>query len=95
MSIRPRYWIGQTVRLRVSFTDEAGDALAVTGAALVVQPPNGSAQSVSISANGVGVFTADVAGTVAGEWRWRATCAGPQTAASEGSFVVVPSALGV
>lgn len=88
MSISPSYWLGETVRLRVTFTDEAGAALAVSGAAMAVKKPGGSTASVALTGDGDGKFYGDVPTDEAGTWFARATCSSPAGAAVEAQFTV-------
>ena len=82
---------GETVRVRVSFTDEADAAVAVSGVGFSVRSPSGAvtaSAAVQVSAN---TYYTDVAASVAGDWAVRATASTPSSSAVEVQFTVTPS----
>lgn len=86
-----QFFPGETVRVRVSFTDEADAAIAVTGVAFSVRTPAGAvtaSAAVQVNAN---TYYTDVAASVAGDWAVRATASTPSSSAVEVQFTVTPS----
>lgn len=95
MSARKRlsFWPGETVRVRVSFADEAGAGVTVGGVVFSARDPAGAAVSLTPTSETASTYYADVPVTLAGDWAVRATCATPTPAAVEVSFSVVPSSV--
>jgi hypothetical protein len=93
MSQRRRlsFWPGETVRVRVAFSDEAGAGVTVGGVVFSARDPAGAAVSLTPTSESASTYFADVPVTMAGDWAVRATCAVPTPAAVEVSFSVVPS----
>jgi hypothetical protein len=93
MSQRKRlaFWLGETVRVRVRFSDGADADVPVTGVSFASRAPDGSTVSITPEAESSATYYADVAANAAGEWAVRATCTGPSAAAVEVSFTVQPS----
>lgn len=87
-----RFWIGETVRVRVDFTDDAGLPMAVTGVEIQARGPGGIRLTGSVNAlSDTGAFYADFPLTIAGTWYFRAECDGPTQSAVEDSVDVIPS----
>jgi nitrogen fixation protein FixH len=91
------FWPGETVRVRVTFRDEAGDAVAVAGVAFAYRAPGASSSEAvaegAIVQDGTGVYYTDLPLPTSGDWALRATCATPTTSAIEIGFSVLPSAV--
>jgi hypothetical protein len=84
-----RYWQGETVRVRVDFTDDAGAPVTPTGVAFLARQATG-AQVVGtpIALQTTGAFYADFALDTPGTWYLRASCSGPTPAAVEDQIEV-------
>lgn len=93
MSARKRYsfWPGETVRVRVTFEDEAGAGVTVSGVAFTSRNPAGVTAALNPQAETASTYYADVPVATAGEWAVRATCSGPKSSAVEVSFTVLTS----
>ena len=97
LSERPAYAnIGEGLSLRIEARDsETGAAIPATGVRLAVTRPD-RVQLVwtdaDMAAAGTGVWVANVQADVAGTWRFRATCDGPNPAARETTATVVGTA---
>lgn len=91
------FWPGETVRVTVSFVDEAGQPLDVDGVEFKYRAPGSSSATTisggSVVEESVGVFHADLPLPTAGDWAVRATCATPTASAVEIGFSVLPSAV--
>lgn len=82
---------GETVRVRVSFTDEADAPITVSGVAFSVRSPAGTVtNSAAVQVNASTYYT-DVPASAAGDYAVRATASGPTGSAVEVQFTVTPS----
>ena len=83
------YDIGDVVRLRCTFRDDA-DALVSPGTVTLQlrKGTDGAIESHTVVAASVGVFVYDWSATEAGTWHYRWSGSGGATAADEGAFVV-------
>lgn len=86
-----QFFPGETVRVRVSFTDEADAAVAVSGVAFSFRAPDGTVTaSAAVQVNASTYYT-DVPASVAGDYAVRATASSPTASAVEVQFTVAPS----
>jgi hypothetical protein len=93
MSARRRlaFWPGETVRVRVTFADENGSNVPVSGVVFTSRNPAGATTALTPQAETSSTYYADVPVSHVGEWAVRATCSAPSTSAVEVSFTVRPS----
>jgi nitrogen fixation protein FixH len=82
---------GETVRVRVSFTNEADAPIAVAGVAFSVRNPAGTVTASAAVQIDASTYYTDVAASVAGDWAVRATASSPTGSAVEVQFTVTPS----
>lgn len=81
---------GEAVRIDVTFSDAAGAPVAVGGATLRAQPPQGAARSYPLAAGAAaGEFSATVLFDVAGRWWLEGDCATPTPAVTPSLMVTV------
>ena len=86
-----QFFPGETVRIRVTFADEADAAVPVTGVAFSVRNPAGTvAASAAVQETSSRYYT-DVVVNAAGDWAVRATASSPSSSAVEVQFSVAPS----
>lgn len=91
-----QYWQGQAVELRVSFTGAGGALVTAGGVAFRVRKPDATLVTVAAAedperaSEWVGTVVADQAG----EWTVKASCATPQPAVEQMTFVVKASLAG-
>lgn len=82
--MKQRFWVGETVRVRCDFTDDAGAPLGAIGVAFRARAPDGSTVvGTPIAQQTTGAFYADFTLTQAGIWYLRASCTGPTAAVVE------------
>lgn len=87
-----RFWSGETVRIRVLFSTEAGEPMAATGVTITLKDPDGVIVAGNVvEGSNVGSFHADVEVVPAGIWAVRAHCSGPTSAVEEERFEVQQS----
>jgi hypothetical protein len=84
-------WPGETARVRVTFSDEAGEGVTVTGVTFTSRSPAGTTAALTPQAESASTYYVDVPVATAGDWAVRATCSGPTASAVEVSFTVRPS----
>lgn len=90
----PSYWFGETVRIRVAFTDDASAAADVAGAEMKAKAPDGTVTVIPLEGDGgTGLYRGDIVADQAGNWHVRATCATPSAAAAEAAFTVAASSV--
>lgn len=82
---------GETVRVRVSFTDEADAPVTVSGVAFSVRNPAGTVTNSAAVQVTPSTYYTDVPASVAGDWAVRATASSPTGSAVEVQFTVTPS----
>ena len=88
-----RVIVGESVRIRVAFTSEAGQPLAATGVTVEAKPPGAAPVAGAVVETAeAGVFHADFETTTPGTWIVKARCAGPSVAIVQGSFRVAEPA---
>lgn len=80
--------VGDAVRLRATFRDEAGDLADPTEVALSLLLPDRSTIDPEPARESLGVWSVVVDVTQSGTWRYRWQATGAVTAAEEGSFDV-------
>lgn len=87
-----RFWRGETVRVRMNFSDETGAALSVSDVQLRAKRPDGQVLAVPVRQDlAGGGFYADFVADIPGSWAIRAECAQPSVAVSEALFTVATS----
>lgn len=87
------YDIGDTVRLRATYTDTGGDPANPTTVTFVYEDPSGNAVTVisgssSVVNPTVGTFTTDLVPDESGLWEYRSSSTGTIVASEEGYFIV-------
>lgn len=82
--------VGDLVRLTAEFRDLAGDLVAPTEVVCTVRPPAGEVETLDVSTDQPGIYTADLEITEAGQWRYAWDGTGSHQAAEEGLFQVQP-----
>jgi uncharacterized protein YfaS (alpha-2-macroglobulin family) len=81
--------LGETVRVVVTFTDNAGAPLEATGVTVSAKRPDGTTVVGTVaSGSSAGLFNATFAGDMAGSWLVKAQCTGPVTVKDEKTFTV-------
>ena len=89
------FWPGETVRVRVIFAGEDGQATAVTGVAMSYRAPSATTPTNiaagSIVSDGPGAYYTDLPLPTPGDWAVRATCTTPTASAVEVGFAVLQS----
>jgi hypothetical protein len=84
-----RFWQGETVRVRVDFTDAQGAPVAPTGVVFTARPAGGTrVTGTPVALQATGAFYCDFALDTPGVWFVRATCSGPTAAAVEDQIEV-------
>jgi nitrogen fixation protein FixH len=86
-----QFFPGETVRIRVTFSDDADAPIAVSGVGFSVRAPAGTvAASAAVQVDASSYYT-DVVVNAAGDWAVRATASAPSSSAVEVQFSVAPS----
>lgn len=84
-----RFWIGETVRVRCTFTDEAGARITPTGVAFAARSKSGQHVAADpLATTEAGAFYADFTFELADVWYLRASCSGPTSAVVEDQIEV-------
>lgn len=92
MSRTPQqFFLGETVRVRVSFTDDTDNPVNVSGVNFSVKSPNGAVtSSAAVQVNSHTYYT-DVVVNLPGSYAVRATGTTPTSSAVEVQFTAIPS----
>lgn len=91
MSRLQQFVPGETVRVRVTFADEADAAVPVTGVGFSVRNPAGTVTASAAVQETPSRYHTDVVVNAAGDWAVRATASSPSSSAVEVQFSVAPS----
>ena len=86
-----QFFPGETVRVRVSFSDDADAPIAVSGVGFSVRSPSGAVTSSAAVQVDPSTYYTDVSANAAGDWAVRATASAPSSSAVEVQFSVAPS----
>ena len=86
-----QFFPGETVRVRVAFTDENDLPITVTGVAFAVRAPNGTVTPSGAVAVNTSTFYTDIIVNDAGDYAVRATASAPSSSAVEVQFSVAHS----
>jgi nitrogen fixation protein FixH len=86
-----QFFPGETVRVRVSFSDDADVPVTVSGVGFSVRTPSGTVTSSPAVQVDASTYYTDVSASVAGDWAVRATASAPSSSAVEVQFSVAPS----
>lgn len=91
MTICPRYWVGETVRLRMRFATESGAALNPSGIEVKIWTPAAEELTLTATAESVGSYYADIQATLPGTWSVLWVWSGPAPSVAPQSFVAIPT----
>ena len=86
-----QFFPGETVRIRVTFADDADAAVAVSGVGFSVRNPAGTVSASAAVQETASSYYTDVVVNAAGDWAVRATASTPSSSAVEVQFSVVAS----
>ena len=86
-----QFFPGETVRIRVTFADDADAAVPVSGVGFSVRNPAGAVSASATVQETPSAYSTDVVVNAAGDWAVRATASGPSSTAVEVQFSVAPS----